>query len=84
MRGSSTHRTGLGGRAMKHELDKLNKLSESQGALRPGKETVSGVIALALAMLCFLRVLACWRRTCWCKGCSAGPRRTAFVASCRT
>ncbi|HWI11496.1 MAG TPA: sterol desaturase family protein, partial [Burkholderiaceae bacterium] len=43
---------------MKQELDKLNKLSESHGALRPGKGLVSGVIALSLAILCFLGVLA--------------------------
>ncbi|MES2100937.1 MAG: sterol desaturase family protein [Pseudomonadota bacterium] len=43
---------------MKTELDKLNKLSESHGALRPGKGMVTGVIALALAILCFLGVLA--------------------------
>ena len=43
---------------MKAELDKLNKLSESHGALRPGKGMISGVIALSLAILCFLGVLA--------------------------
>jgi sterol desaturase/sphingolipid hydroxylase (fatty acid hydroxylase superfamily) len=43
---------------MKTELDKLNRLSESHGALQPGKGMVSGVIALALAILCFLGVLA--------------------------
>ena len=43
---------------MKQEPDKLNKLSESHGALRPGKGMVSGVIALSLAILCFLGVLA--------------------------
>ena len=43
---------------MKSELDKLNQLSESHGALRPGKGMVSGVIALSLAILCFLGVLA--------------------------
>ncbi len=43
---------------MKQELDKLNKPSESHGALRPGKGLVSGVIALSLAILCFLGVLA--------------------------
>ena len=43
---------------MRTELDKLNKLSESHGALRPGKGMVSGVIALSLAILCFLGVLA--------------------------
>jgi sterol desaturase/sphingolipid hydroxylase (fatty acid hydroxylase superfamily) len=40
------------------ELDKLNQLTESYGALRPGKGMVSGVIALSLAVLCFLGVLA--------------------------
>ena len=40
------------------ELDKLNQLSESHGALRPGKGMISGVIALSLAILCFLGVLA--------------------------
>ena len=40
------------------ELDKLNQLSESHGALQPGHGMVSGVIALALAVLCFLGVLA--------------------------
>ena len=40
------------------ELRKLNQLSESHGALRPGTGMVSGVIALMLAVLCFLGVLA--------------------------
>src|SRR5213592_3855931 len=40
------------------ELDKLNQLSESHGALQPGHGMVSGVIALSLAILCFLGVLA--------------------------
>ena len=40
------------------ELDKLNQLTESHGALQPGKGLVSGVIALSLAILCFLGVLA--------------------------
>jgi sterol desaturase/sphingolipid hydroxylase (fatty acid hydroxylase superfamily) len=39
-------------------LDKLNRLSASHGALRPGHGLVSGVIALGLASLCFLGVLA--------------------------
>ena len=39
-------------------LSKLNQLSESHGELRPGKGMVSGVIALVLAVLCFLGVLA--------------------------
>jgi sterol desaturase/sphingolipid hydroxylase (fatty acid hydroxylase superfamily) len=39
-------------------LDKLNALTESHGALKPGRGMVSGVIALALAILCFLGVLA--------------------------
>lgn len=40
------------------ELDKLNQLTESHGALRPGKGLITGVIALSLAILCFLGVLA--------------------------
>ncbi len=43
---------------MQEELDKLNRLTESHGALQPGKGMVSGVIALTLAILCFLGVLA--------------------------
>jgi sterol desaturase/sphingolipid hydroxylase (fatty acid hydroxylase superfamily) len=43
---------------MKSELEKLNRLSESHGALRPGNGLMSGVIALSLAILCFLGVLA--------------------------
>jgi sterol desaturase/sphingolipid hydroxylase (fatty acid hydroxylase superfamily) len=39
-------------------LDKLNRFAESHGALRPGRGLVSGVIALSLAILCFLGVLA--------------------------
>ena len=39
-------------------LDKLNKLTESHGELRPGHGLVSGVISLSLAILCFLGVLA--------------------------
>jgi len=39
-------------------LDKLNRLTESHGALRPGRGMVSGVLALVLAILCFLGVLA--------------------------
>jgi sterol desaturase/sphingolipid hydroxylase (fatty acid hydroxylase superfamily) len=39
-------------------LDKLNQLTESHGALTPGRGLVSGVIALSLAILCFLGVLA--------------------------
>ncbi len=39
-------------------LDKLNRIAESHGALRPGRGLVSGVIALSLAILCFLGVLA--------------------------
>ncbi|WP_374562653.1 sterol desaturase family protein [Ideonella sp.] len=41
-----------------NELDKLNRLTKSHGALQPGKGMVSGVIALGLAILCFLGVLA--------------------------
>ncbi len=40
------------------ELDKLNQLTESHGSLQPGKGLISGVIALSLAILCFLGVLA--------------------------
>jgi sterol desaturase/sphingolipid hydroxylase (fatty acid hydroxylase superfamily) len=39
-------------------LTKLNQLSTSHGELRSGKGMVSGVIALILAVLCFLGVLA--------------------------
>ena len=39
-------------------LDKLNQLSSSSGPLKPGRGMVSGVIALGLAILCFLGVLA--------------------------
>jgi sterol desaturase/sphingolipid hydroxylase (fatty acid hydroxylase superfamily) len=39
-------------------LDKLNQLSESHGSLKAGHGLVSGVIALVLAVLCFLGVLA--------------------------
>ena len=39
-------------------LNKLNQLSESHGELRPGHGIISGVIALSLAILCFLGVLA--------------------------
>ena len=39
-------------------LDKLNQLTESHGELRSGRGLVSGVIALSLAILCFLGVLA--------------------------
>lgn len=40
------------------ELDKLNEFTEGHGALKPGRGLVTGVIALALAILCFLGVLA--------------------------
>ena len=40
------------------ELEKFNEFTESHGALRTGKGLVSGVIALTLAILCFLGVLA--------------------------
>lgn len=43
---------------MKDPLTQLNRLTESHGALQPGKGMVSGVIALSLAILCFLGVLA--------------------------
>jgi sterol desaturase/sphingolipid hydroxylase (fatty acid hydroxylase superfamily) len=39
-------------------LDKLNQLTESHGELRTGRGLVSGVLALSLAILCFLGVLA--------------------------
>ena len=39
-------------------LNKLNQLSESSGELKPGRGMISGVIALTLAILCFLGVLA--------------------------
>jgi sterol desaturase/sphingolipid hydroxylase (fatty acid hydroxylase superfamily) len=39
-------------------LHKLNRLTESHGEIRPGKGLVTGVIALTLAILCFLGVLA--------------------------
>src|SRR5262245_45897730 len=45
------------GRPPMDPLSKLNQLSESHGALRGGKGMVSGVIALCLAVLCFLGVL---------------------------
>ncbi|HSW06731.1 sterol desaturase family protein [Aquabacterium sp.] len=39
-------------------LDKLNRLTESHGAIRPGHGMVTGTIALTLGILCFLGVLA--------------------------
>jgi sterol desaturase/sphingolipid hydroxylase (fatty acid hydroxylase superfamily) len=39
-------------------LEKLNQLTESHGELKAGRGMVSGVIALSLAILCFLGVLA--------------------------
>lgn len=39
-------------------LDKLNEFTKSHGALQPGRGYVTGVIALSLAILCFLGVLA--------------------------
>ena len=39
-------------------LEKLNELTESHGALKRGHGLISGVIALSLAILCFLGVLA--------------------------
>jgi sterol desaturase/sphingolipid hydroxylase (fatty acid hydroxylase superfamily) len=39
-------------------LEKLNQLSESHGEIQSGKGLASGVIALCLAILCFLGVLA--------------------------
>lgn len=40
------------------DIDKLNDLSESHGHMPRGVGMVSGVVALLLAMLCFLGVLA--------------------------
>lgn len=40
------------------QLDKLQQLTESHGELKPGHGMVSGVIAMVLAVLCFLGVLA--------------------------
>lgn len=40
------------------EIDKLNQLSNSHGELRRGHGMVTGVIAMVLAVLCFLGVLA--------------------------
>ena len=39
-------------------LEKLNALSESHGALGKGRGLITGVVALCLAILCFLGVLA--------------------------
>jgi hypothetical protein len=39
-------------------LEKLNKLCESHGEIRPGRGLASGVVALTLAVLCFLGALA--------------------------
>ena len=39
-------------------LDKLNQLAESHGEIRSGRGMGSGVVALLLAILCFLGVLA--------------------------
>jgi sterol desaturase/sphingolipid hydroxylase (fatty acid hydroxylase superfamily) len=39
-------------------LEKLNEFSEGHGALEPGRGHITGVIALSLAILCFLGVLA--------------------------
>jgi len=43
---------------MNDSLEKLNRLTESHGAIQPGKGLASGVIGLSLAILCFLGVLA--------------------------
>ena len=43
---------------MQDNLEKLNRLTESHGELKAGKGMISGVIALTLAILCFLGVLA--------------------------
>ncbi|TAG06261.1 MAG: sterol desaturase family protein [Betaproteobacteria bacterium] len=39
-------------------LEKLNQLTESHGALKPGRGLITGIIALSLAILCFLGVMA--------------------------
>jgi sterol desaturase/sphingolipid hydroxylase (fatty acid hydroxylase superfamily) len=39
-------------------LDQLNQLSESHGEIKAGRGLASGVVALSLAILCFLGVLA--------------------------
>lgn len=39
-------------------LDRLNRLTESHGELRPGHGLISGAIALSLGILCLLGVLA--------------------------
>jgi sterol desaturase/sphingolipid hydroxylase (fatty acid hydroxylase superfamily) len=39
-------------------LEKLNQLTEGHGELRAGHGIISGIIALSLAILCFLGVLA--------------------------
>jgi sterol desaturase/sphingolipid hydroxylase (fatty acid hydroxylase superfamily) len=39
-------------------LEKLNKLTEGHGPLKPGHGLITGIIALSLAILCFLGVLA--------------------------
>jgi sterol desaturase/sphingolipid hydroxylase (fatty acid hydroxylase superfamily) len=39
-------------------LDKINQLTEGHGELRKGHGLISGVIALSLAILCFLGVIA--------------------------
>lgn len=39
-------------------LNRINQLSESSGELKPGTGMITGVIALSLAILCFLGVLA--------------------------
>ncbi len=44
--------------AKTESLRKLNQLTESSGALRSGTGLITGVIALSLAILCFLGVLA--------------------------
>jgi sterol desaturase/sphingolipid hydroxylase (fatty acid hydroxylase superfamily) len=39
-------------------LEKLNQLTEGHGELKPGHGLITGIIALSLAILCFLGVLA--------------------------
>jgi sterol desaturase/sphingolipid hydroxylase (fatty acid hydroxylase superfamily) len=40
------------------ELKQLNELTQSHGALMPGRGLITGIVALSLGILCFLGVLA--------------------------
>ena len=40
------------------ELKQLNELTQSHGALTPGRGLITGIVALSLGVLCFLGVLA--------------------------